>query len=240
MFVVAGSVAQAAAVIVPSGLNANDNYRLAFTTSTTRDGSSATVADYNSFVDTHGDTAVSSAWTAIASTPTVDARDNTSTQSGSEGASFVGIFNLAGELLAATYAAFWNITDDLDNGLNYDETGTAISGSLGVWTGTQAAGQGESDEELGNLGSNQPVHGDASLLNSGDINSSPEAIVGWVSGNTQPSSSHLRLYGISDILTVPEPPNPMPVPEPGSLILASIGATLVWGRARCRRKTRAK
>ena len=241
VFLVAGSVAQAMPVIVPAGLNALDNYRLAFTTSTTRDGTSADIADYNAYVDNLGDNAVASNWTAIASTPTTDARNNTSTQSGTEGVDFRGIFNLAGELLALTYDSLWDINDDLDHRLNYDETGTAIVGSAGVWTGTKANGSGEIDEELGNLGGDQPVHGDVALLTSGDVNANPSSITGWLTGNTAQATTNLRLYGISDILTIPvPPPKPNPVPEPGSLVLAAIGATLLVGGGRCRRKTKAK
>ena len=62
-----------------------DTYRLIFTTSTTRNATSSNVADYNAFVNAAA--AGSSAfpnlgdatWYAIASTPTVDARDNTLT-----------------------------------------------------------------------------------------------------------------------------------------------------------------
>ena len=36
-----------AAVTVPTGIDAGDSYRLAFVTSTTRDGTSSDIADYN-------------------------------------------------------------------------------------------------------------------------------------------------------------------------------------------------
>ena len=44
------SSAQAAPIIVPTGLNPGDTYRLVFVTSTGRDGTSSNIADYNAFV----------------------------------------------------------------------------------------------------------------------------------------------------------------------------------------------
>ena len=56
-----------AQTIVPTDLNPGDQYRLAFVSSTTRNATSNNIADYNSFVDGLGDTAIASDWRAIVS-----------------------------------------------------------------------------------------------------------------------------------------------------------------------------
>lgn len=70
-----------ASIIVPTGLNPGDTYHLAFVSSTSRDGTSTNIADYNSFVQGVANAAgIGSSenvdWFTIASTSTVDAKDN--------------------------------------------------------------------------------------------------------------------------------------------------------------------
>jgi len=79
-----GSTAHAVIITTPTDLAPGDEYRLAFVTTSTRDASSNNIDDYNQFVTTAANTqaelvALGVTWTAIASTPTVDARDNTGT-----------------------------------------------------------------------------------------------------------------------------------------------------------------
>ena len=69
----------------PAGLNAGDKFRLLFVTSDKRDATSTDIADYNSFVQSAaaaGHAAIrgySAGFRALASTESVDARDNTAT-----------------------------------------------------------------------------------------------------------------------------------------------------------------
>ena len=107
--------------IFPSDLSPGDKYRLAFVTSTTRDATSTNIADYNTFVTTvaNDSSALSSlrtTWTAIGSTSTVDARDNTNTNPGT--ATGVPIYLLNDTRLAADNADLWNGT--IQNPLNVD------------------------------------------------------------------------------------------------------------------------
>jgi hypothetical protein len=81
---VAAGTATAIPITVPTGLNPGDEYRLAFVTSTTRDATSSDITVYNGFVTASANAVtelalLGSTWTAIASTPTADARDNTNT-----------------------------------------------------------------------------------------------------------------------------------------------------------------
>lgn len=85
-FAVLAATSQLSAEVMlqPPGLEAGDPYRLIFTTSQRTDGLSADVADYNTFVQSVADAAPEVGdwgldWTAIVSTPTVDARDNSGT-----------------------------------------------------------------------------------------------------------------------------------------------------------------
>jgi hypothetical protein len=81
----ADTVSQAQPIPVPSDLDPGDPYRLAFVTSTARDGTSSNIADYNAFVTGVANTvtelaALGAGWTAIVSTDAVDAVDNTDTR----------------------------------------------------------------------------------------------------------------------------------------------------------------
>ena len=79
----AGS-AMAVPITTPTSLSSGDQYRLAFVTSTTRDANSTDIADYNAFVTGVATgvaelNALGTSWTAIVSTSSINARDNTST-----------------------------------------------------------------------------------------------------------------------------------------------------------------
>src|SRR5689334_8512547 len=83
VFVVASS-GSAVPITVPTGLNPGDQYRLAFVTSTSRFADSPNISDYNSFVTNVANSvpvlsALGAKWTAIGSTPSQSARDNTGT-----------------------------------------------------------------------------------------------------------------------------------------------------------------
>ncbi len=93
----------------PSGLEVGDQFRLLFITSTTRDGTSMDIADYNSHVQSAaaaGHTAIrefSSQFRVVGSTATVDARDNTMTTG-----TGVKIYWLNGAKVADNYSDFYD------------------------------------------------------------------------------------------------------------------------------------
>ena len=109
--------ADAAPITLPIGLNPGDEYRLAFVTSTTRDATSTDIAVYNAFVTAAANTqaellALGTTWTAIASTFTVDARDNTATNPIEDGAG-VPIYLLDGlTKIADNYSDLWDSSLD--------------------------------------------------------------------------------------------------------------------------------
>jgi hypothetical protein len=112
-FAVAPLAASAAPITVPSGLNPGDQYRLAFVTSTTRDATSPNIADYNAFVTTAANSvpelaALGTTWSAIASTVSVSARDNTGTNFFITAG--VPIYTLADTILATDYLDLWDGT----------------------------------------------------------------------------------------------------------------------------------
>lgn len=103
--------AMAAPITVPAGLNPGDQYRLAFVTGTVRDATSTNIADYNNFVTTAANSepalaALSTTWNAIASTNSINARDNTTTNPFVSAG--VPIFRLDGNLVAASNADLWD------------------------------------------------------------------------------------------------------------------------------------
>ena len=101
-----------------------DTYRLAFITSQTTDAQSTDISTYNSFVKSVAESSTAypklgnSLWNIVASTPEVDARDNTGTNPG-EGTG-VGIFLTDGTTkVADDNADLWN--GNIDSAIGLDE-----------------------------------------------------------------------------------------------------------------------
>ena len=95
--------------LTPSGLTAGQQFRLLFITNSQIDGSSPSIGTYNSFVQTsaaNGHAAIrryGSQFRVVASTATVDARDNTSTTG-----TGVPIYWLNGSKVADNYGDFYD------------------------------------------------------------------------------------------------------------------------------------
>ena len=126
--------------LTPSGLDPDDQFRLLFVSSTTRDAESTTIGDYDTHVQNaaaagHADIqAYSAQFKALASTETVDARDNTGTTS-----TGVPIYWLNGAKVANDYGDFYDGTwEGLSTGdRSRNESGATVTGAIQVWTGTQ-------------------------------------------------------------------------------------------------------
>lgn len=193
---------QATLVTLPTSLNPGDSYRLAFITSTTRDAASTQIADYNTFVQAAANNvpalvALGTSWTAIASTSTVDARDNTSTNP--TFATGERIYLLNDTLVANDYSDLWD--NSILAPLNFTEIETTRTDT--AWTGTN--GLGQKDPFSLYLGSAIGV----------EVGSAAATDGYWIGAGYTIDNSEVRpLYAISGILAA--------VPEPCSVVLAAM------------------
>ena len=184
----------------PSGLNAGDMFRLLFVTSTMRDATSSDIADYNSFVQNAaaaGHAAIrgySAGFRALASTESVDARDNTATTGTGVPIYWLNSSSLADDN-ADLYDGSWANESQRTN-----ERGTASNAAV-VWSGStddgqesEARGCSGASTALGAAGCN----GDGGL-GSGVVepayNGNP-----LVGAALSDKSITLSLYGISQVL----------------------------------------
>ena len=103
--------------LTPAAVGPGREFRLLFVTSTRRDATSTDIVDYNRHVRitaAAGHAAIrpwSTQFTAVASTSAVDARDNTNTNTATDGAG-VPIHWLNGKQVADDYADFYDGTWD--------------------------------------------------------------------------------------------------------------------------------
>ncbi len=219
-FVVTPLAASAEVITLPSDLDPGETYRLAFVTSTVRDALSSDIADYNSFVAAVAAgvpelAALETTWTAIGSTATVDARDNTGTNPSSAG---VPIYRLDDTRIANDNADLWD--GGLAAPIYFAEDGGPPPEYNVILSGTTYAGVADAIRPLGALGN----------VNMADPRS---ALGGWIHDAAAAGSTPRPMYGMSGILKV--------VPEPSTLFLVCSGAIAVVGclfgrRRRCRRQ----
>ncbi len=207
--------AQAAPVTIPTGLAPGTQYRLAFLTTYIMDPSSPDIADYNAFVTSEANVspellALGTTWTAIASSETVSARENTNTDFTTDVG--VGIYLLNDTKLADNNADLWDGT--IQNSLSIDRTGAADSTGIDfVWTGTQTNGL--------------PDEPETALAGSGTINGNWNfADFRWIEADTFQSypfdENGAHFYAISGFLTIPEE-QATAVAEPTALSVLALG-----------------
>jgi PEP-CTERM motif len=208
-------------VTTPPGLSPGDTYRLVYVTSATTEATSADISYYNTFVTADANSfpalaALDTTWTAIGSTSTVAADNNTGTNPAFGAGS--PIYNLAGQLVAANNADLWSVPAAL---IIDSEAGTTTYTTPSVWTGTAIAGD-VFNEPLGNL------------FSVGSTSNPPEAYVGnpnapftpnsWINDAASASlNNSYDMYAISGVITVP-------TPEPSSVLLACLAAAGLWCR----------
>ena len=142
--------------LVPSGLAVGDRFRLLFATSSTGGAASTDIDDYNGFVQTaaaagHADVeAYSSLFTVVASTASVDARDNTGTTYTDDDKG-VPVYWLGGGKAADDYEDFYDGDWD-DEADARDESGSARSLSAEAdwpFTGSDNDGTADATDSLG-------------------------------------------------------------------------------------------
>ena len=186
--------------LTPSGLGVGDRFRLVFQSSTSRNASSTDIATYNSFVQNraaagHADIrAYSSQFRAIASTASVDARDNTATTG-----TGVPIYWLNGNKAADNYADLYDGTWD-DEGNRKDENGNARSSAgsdAQAWTGSNDNGtEYFSGGISGALGSATPRYGQFNSSSGNPLSSTSVAT----------NAGQLSMLGLSQVFIVPRVP----------------------------------
>ncbi len=210
--------ASAAPITAPTGLNPGDIYRLVFVTSTTGIATSSNIADYNAFVTSVAAgipelASLGTTWSVIGSTASVAARDNTGTNPNVATGS--PIYRLDDVRIANNNTDLWD--GGIAQSLMVNESGGQVSQDY-AFTGSLLDGQPHARYPLGSISG-------ASNLGRTDL------LVGWVDASFDSPSALHRFYAISGELTV--------VPEPSTLLLVGIGATVFagWGlRSRSRRK----
>lgn len=169
--------------ITPAGLNPGDQFAVVFVTSTSRDGTSPNIADYDAVVaaaasaagiDTYGGTAVT--WRALASTPSVSAKGRFNPT--------VPIFRMDGTRIASNGADLWDGL--LQNPIDRNENGAQVGGGLLIWTGSLLTGDG-----------NQTLGAGFPFANAG----TPSISSSWMSNGSKFNTEQHAFYGFSSILT---------------------------------------
>ena len=147
----------------PIGIDAGEQFRLMFVTSTTRDATSTNIADYNTFVSTRaaaGLTAMqtyANDFTALVSTETVNARTNTLTRATDTDVPIYWVLP-SGTVspvakVADDYADLYDGTWD-SRGTGRNESGAFVTLSLfQLWTGTNTDGTTPTTQFMGATGS---------------------------------------------------------------------------------------
>ena len=215
--------------LIPSGSGAGpgDRFRLIFLSSTSRNATSSNIADYNRFVQDraaggHADIRrYSAGFRAVASTESVDARDNTcSTGTG------VRIHWLNGSKVADNYGDFYD--GGWDDEANPRRANGATQGPRNVWTGSSNNGteafDGSNSLALGAGGNLGAALGKLNHGTSGPLSSGITA---------EPKSRNKPLYGLSQVfrvrgaVTAPSVGNctaEVPVPSDWALKPSSVSA----------------
>ena len=186
----------------PSGLSSTQTeFRLLFVTSTTRNATSSNIADYNSYVQGRaaaGHSAVrsfSSKFRVVASTGSVNARDNTATTytSSDKGPP---IWWVNGSKVADNYQDFYDGSWDSESGKNEsgNSQGTGNCSSTAadaraVWTGSNDNGTGKSNAQLGK-----------SLVAVGALSCGRVNPLGGGENITVTSGRSQRLYALSPVI----------------------------------------
>jgi hypothetical protein len=221
-----GAEAGGIALSTPTGLTPGDTFRFVFVTDGTTEATSSSIGYYNNFVSTDATNeaggggvtynGVTLTWSAIVSTPSVDAITNV----GVTGAS---LYLASGTPIATSDGMSGLWSGSLINPIDQDLNGN-VNGSSAVWTGTLPSGSGNPGLQLGSP-------------NGATVGSTTHPNSFWVDVfNSFPIDTEAPLYGISQVLTV----QGSSVPEPSALLLAvtAIGAGCACDCSRRRRNQR--
>lgn len=213
-----------ASIFVPTGLNPGDTYHLAFVTRDGRDAFSSVIGDYNAFVQAQAalnptltGTDMGVTWKAIATTTSVDARDNAPVTA--------PVYLLDGTTKVADgFADMWD--NYLDAPIDITQMGDHLPSTM-VWSGTHpGVPGGVTPYELGTLyGGPNPN----SMVGNTAYSDSR-----WASWAIQKQFLHYKLYALSNVLTAPTLGDP--IPEPASVVVWLVLASVLGVGTRLRRR----
>ena len=224
LIAIAGS-AQAGSIQTPAGLVKGDNFRIVFVTPGTIQATSASMQNYDSFVNlqagntTYGGNLIS--WQALGSTNSINAYDHIGI------APILGVYTVDGIKVASStdtsVGGLWEGVPLLAP-ITKDQFGNSYAGNF-VWTGTNGIGNVYEPVAGGKFGL-------GSTSNGGGYFPEFRTEVGLIGGTTGydwievgglggvlPTTDLYQMYGISEVLTV--------VPEPSTLAIAGFGMVIV-------------
>ncbi len=172
-----------------------DTYRLVFVTTETTQATSSDIATYNAFVRSVAAASTTfpklgnAIWNVVGSTATVDARDNTGTNPGADGAG-VPVFLMDGATtIAIDNADLWG---GISDPVGFDENNEILvrdrvfTGTLG--NGTRVTGTGD-----------QPLGSTAGNIRTGR---SDRDGIGWMTNFNNPATNFNSVFAMSEVLTV--------------------------------------
>jgi len=171
-----------AALETPEGLSPGDQFHWAFITKGEHQAHYNDIANYNGFVDMEAerdgarteDLGIN--WYAVASTETVNAKDNVNISG--------PVYRVDGVKIADSAYDFWN--ESLLDNLNKDQWGEGRNHY--VWTGSTTGGV---KVENYHLGSTNPIRG-----------LQPRSNSQWINCDTYGNTSYFPMYAISEVQTV--------------------------------------
>ncbi len=205
---IAASTASAGSISAPSGLNPGDQFRIVFVTDGTTAATATTFSTYDNLVQSEASGTTyngkSISWFAIVSTSSTDAIvhiGNTTTSS-------IPVYLVDGTKVTAsdTISGLWS--GSLQHAVNEDISGQTQN-SASVWSGTSSQGIANVQSRH-YAGQSSVTYGSSSSTNGG-----------WIASGATTNTSAFHLYGISEVLTVPQAT--AAVPEPSTAVLAGLG-----------------
>lgn len=169
------------------------HYRIAFITTNATAATSSDINYYNDFVTraaeaVPGLAALNTTWTAIVSTPTINAEDNTGTNP-SVSAGYP-IYDTRGFEFVPNNNVLWS--GNVQHFIESKEDGTRSGNIVPVWTGSTPQGTGYAGLELGASG-NSAIEGMLAIYIPGNSD--------WIQFITNYETAQLPVYGVSDVLT---------------------------------------
>ncbi len=200
--------------IVPAEVNAGEQYRILFVTSTLGDATSADIADYNSFVQGVADAAPGNpfdgiTFKALGSTEDVDARCNTQTHTAPAQCPGVTVvadapsYYYRGEKVADDYADLYDGAWASKNAK--EEDGTDQSPRPSAHTGSNSDGTAHASKYLG-----------ASSIVRAGYPYPTDRVGQELDGIDRSATNELTFYALSEVLTAGESTNSAPVFSPAT------------------------